>query len=257
MLTLLAALLLAQTHVHDAPLHNPPPISNDAAPKLQGSNVDLAVAGKTSQAYLAKPKGAAKGAVLLVHEWWGLTDWVKHMADELAEEGYLALAVDLYQGKVTKDPKEAQALMQAKEEKWGDAVEEAGLEWLKAQGGGAKIATVGWCMGGGESLKASLNDPKDVSATVMFYGFPTDDVAKLKTLKGPVLGLWANEDKMITPAKVADFGKALTAAGVKHEFHAYDAGHGFANPSSGAYQSAAAKDAWATTKKFLARNLKK
>ncbi len=257
MLTLLAALLLAQAHVHDAPVHNPPPMSKEAAPKPRGSNVDLAVAGKTSQAYLAKPKGAAKGAVLLVHEWWGLTDWVKHMADELAEEGYLALAVDLYQGKVTKDPKEAQALMQAKEEKWGDAVEEAGLEWLKAHGGGAKIATVGWCMGGGESLKASLNDPKDVSATVMFYGHPIDDVAKLKTLRGPLLGLWANEDKGIPPATVADFDKALTAAGVKHEFHAYDAGHGFANPSSGAYQSAAAKDAWATTRKFLASNLKK
>lgn len=257
MLTILVALLVAQAHVHEAPAHNPPPMSKEAAPKPQGAAVDLKVSGQTSQAYVAKPKGAPKGAVLLVHEWWGLTDWVKHMADELAEEGYLALAVDLYKGKMTSDPKEANALMQAKDEKWGDAVEEAGLEWLKAAGGGAKIATIGWCMGGGESLKASLNDPKDVSATVMFYGFPTDDVAKLKTLKGPVLGLWANEDKMITPAKVADFDKALTAAGIKHEFHAYDAGHGFANPSSGAYQSAAARDAWAEAKKFLAATLRK
>ena len=257
MLTILAALLIAQAHVHDAPEHTPPPMSKEAAPRLRGSAIDLTVAGQTSPAYVAKPKGAPKGAVLLVHEWWGLTDWVKHMADELSEEGYLALAVDLYKGKMTADPKEANALMQGKDEKWGDAVEEAGLEWLKAQGGGAKLATIGWCMGGGESLKASLNDPKDVSATVMFYGFPTDDVARLKALKGPVLGLWANEDQMITPAKVADFDKALTAAGVKHEFHAYDAGHGFANPSSGAYKSAAAKEAWATATKFLAANLKK
>ena len=257
MLTILVALLLAQAHLHDDPTHTPPPMSKEAAPKPRGKAVELKVDGKTSKAYVAKPKGAPKGAVLVVHEWWGLTDWVKHMADELAEEGYLALAVDLYQGKMTADPKEANALMQAKDEKWGDAVEESGLEWLKAHGGGAKIATIGWCMGGGESLKASLNDPKDVSATVMFYGFPSDDVARLKALKGPVLGLWANEDKMITPAKVADFDKALTDAGVKHEFHAYDAGHGFANPSSGAYQSAAAKDAWAEAKKFLAANIKK
>src|SRR5437588_3004652 len=115
--------------------------------------------------------------------------------------------------------------MGKKDEKWGDQVEHAGVGWLKAQKAG-KLATIGWCMGGGESLKASLNDPKDVSATVMFYGFPIMDVARLKTLKGPVLGLWGNQDKNITPEKVAEFDKALTDAGVKHEFHAYDAGHG-------------------------------
>jgi carboxymethylenebutenolidase len=257
MLTILAAILLAQAHVHDPGEHNPPPRTTEAAPALHGSSVDLKVGDQTSAAYVAKPKGKAHGAILLTHEWWGLTDWVKHMADELAGQGYLALAVDLYKGKVTADPKEAQALMQAKDEKWGDAVEEAGLEWLKSNGGGVKVGTIGWCMGGGESLKASLNDPKDVAATVMFYGFPVTDVDKLKALHGPVLGLWANEDKMITPTVVAGFDKALTDAGVKHEFHAYDAGHGFANPSSGAYKSAAAKDAWAKTKAFLAANLRK
>jgi carboxymethylenebutenolidase len=111
-------------------------------------------------------------------------------------------------------------------------------------------------MGGGESLKASLNDPKDVTATVMFYGFPIMDVARLKTLKGPILGLWGNQDKAIPPEKVAEFDKALTEAGVKHEFHAYDAGHGFANPSSGAYKTDAAKDAWEKTKAFLRKNLR-
>ena len=250
MLTLLAALLMAQAHVHD-----PPARTKEAAPQAKGSMIDLKVGDQTSQAYVSKPKGKAKGAMLVVHEWWGLTDWVKHMADRLANEGYLALAVDLYKGKVTRDPKEAMSLMQSKDEKWGDAAEEAGLEWLKANAGGAKLATIGWCMGGGESLKASLNDPKDVSATVMFYGPPVTDVAKLKTLKGPVLGLWGNKDQGIPPSAVAEFDKALTDAGVKHEFHAYDAGHGFANPSSGAYKSDAAKDAWEKTKAFLKANL--
>ena len=89
----------------------------------------------------------------------------------------------------------------------------------------------------------------------MFYGPPVTDVAKLKTLKGPVLGLWGNKDQGIPPSAVAEFDKALTDAGVKHEFHAYDAGHGFANPSSGAYKSDAAKDAWEKTKAFLKANL--
>jgi carboxymethylenebutenolidase len=251
MLTLVAALLVAQAHVHD-----PPPRTKEAAPAAKGSMIDIKVGDQTAQAYVSRPKGKAKAGMLVVHEWWGLTDWVKHMADQLADQGYLALAVDLYKGKSTDNPDEARQLMQSKDEKWGDAVEEAGLEWLKANDGGARVATIGWCMGGGESLKASLNDPKDVTATVMFYGFPIMDVARLKTLKGPILGLWGNQDKAIPPEKVAEFDKALTEAGVKHEFHAYDAGHGFANPSSGAYKTDAAKDAWEKTKAFLRKNLR-
>ena len=115
--------------------------------------------------------------------------------------------------------------MQAKDEAWGDKVEEAGLEWLKQNAGGAKVATIGWCMGGHESLMASLNDSKDVNATVVYYGMPVTDVAKLKTLRGPLLGIWADRDANITPDKVAAFDKALTEAGVKHEFHSYPADH--------------------------------
>lgn len=225
-------------------------------PKLTGSSIDLKVDAATAIAYVAKPKAKPLGAVLVLHEWWGLNDWVKHMADELAGQGYLALAVDLYKGKVATDPKEAGALMGAKDEKWGDAVEEAGLGWLKSNAPGAKIATIGWCMGGGESLNSSLHDPKDVNATVIYYGMPIADVEKLKTLKGPVLGLYAKKDGWITPDKVAEFDKALTAAGVQHEFHSYDADHAFANPTGGKYNGKDAKDAWKKTTAFLAANLK-
>jgi carboxymethylenebutenolidase len=226
-------------------------------PRPAGKSVSLDVAGQPSVAYVAKPKGKAQGAVLVVHEWWGLNDWAKHQADQLAKQGYLALAIDLYKGKVATDKDEAGKLMAGKDEKWGDAVEEAGLEWLKKNGGGAKLATIGWCMGGGESLKASLNDPKDVNATVIYYGMPIDDVAKLKTLQGPVLGIFAKKDGWITQAKVEAFDKELTEAGVKHDFHSFDADHAFANPSGGAFNGPAAKEAWELTTKFLAENLKK
>lgn len=268
MLKLLAALLIAQAHVHGSadagtasdrdsavPAHQPHPLDANA-PRPQGKAVQLTVAGKPSTAYVARPKGKPQGALLVIHEWWGLDDWMKHEADQLASEGYLALAIDLYKGKVATDRDEAQKLMGAKDEKWGDQVEEAGLEWLKKNAQGAKVATIGWCMGGGESLKASLHDPKDVNATVMYYGFPVDDVSKLKTLRGPLLGIWANKDGWITPDKVAAFDKALTEAGVQHEFHAYDADHAFANPSGGAYNGEAAKDAWEKTRAFLAKALK-
>jgi carboxymethylenebutenolidase len=94
-------------------------------------------------------------------------------------------------------------------------------------------------MGGGESLRASLANPVDVSATVIYYGLPVTDVEKLKTLRGPVLGIYANQDGWITKDKVAAFDRALTEAGIQHEFHAYDGEHAFANPSSGRYQAAA------------------
>jgi len=267
MLNVLAALLIAQAHVHggDAgaasdkdsavPAHQAHPLDANA-PKPQGKMTKLSVGKESSQAYVAHPKGKPQGAILVIHEYWGLNDWVKHQSDLLAQQGYLALAIDLYKGKIAKDPNEATALMQAKDEKWGDRVEEAGLEWLKKNAQGAKVATIGWCMGGGESLKASLNDPKDVNATVIHYGMPVTDVEKLKTLRGPVLGIWANQDGWITPDKVAAFDKALTDAGVKHEFHAYDAAHAFANPSGGKYNPEAAKDAWDKTLKFLADNVK-
>lgn len=225
------------------------------APKPMGQSISLQVQGGQANAYVARPKAAARGAILVLHEYWGLNDWVKSMADRLANDGYLALAVDLYKGKVTTDPKEAEALMAGKDDQWDAAVEMAGLKWLKSNAGGGKMATLGWCMGGGESLKASLADPKDVDATVMFYGIPVTDVDKLKTLRGPVLGLWAKKDGWITPDKVKAFDEALTKAGVPHEFHSYDADHAFANPSGGRYNPEAAKDAWQKAQAFLAKNL--
>jgi carboxymethylenebutenolidase len=239
-----------------APLHQEHPMDKNA-PKPQGSTINLQIGDQSAIAYLAKPKGKARGALLLLHEYWGLNDWVKHQADVLAKSGYLALAVDLYKGKVATDPAEAGKLMQAKDQKWSDQVEHAGLEWIRANAAGVKVGTIGWCMGGGESLNASLNDPKYVNATVMYYGMPVTDVARLKTLQGPVLGIWAKKDGWITPDKVAAFDKALTEAGIPHEFHSYDADHAFANPSSGRYQPQAAKDAWKKTEAFLAANLAK
>ena len=229
-----------------------------ASPKLHGQDLELKVGEETAKAYVARVTGKKhRGAVLVFHEWWGLNDHIKHQADELARHGYLALAIDLYKGQVATDPKTAGELMGKLDEVWGDKVEEAAREWLKTEGKVEKVATIGWCMGGGQSLRASLHDPKDVWATVIYYGMPVADVAQLKTLQGPVLGIWANKDGWITPEKVKEFEKALTEAGIKHEFHAYDADHAFANPSNGPkYNGKDAKDAWKKTLSFLDKNAK-
>ena len=260
--TLVALPALAQGHDHGDASDQDSKVSahqkhsmDPSAPKPMGQSISLQVKGGQANAYVARPKQKAKGGLLLLHEYWGLNDWVKSMADRLANDGYLALAVDLYKGKVATDPKEAQALMAAKDDQWDISVEVAGLAWLKSNAGGAKLATLGWCMGGSESLKASLADPKDVDATIIYYGIPVTDVDKLKTLRGPVLGFWAKRDGWITPDKVKAFDEALTKAGVPHEFHYYEADHAFANPSGGRYNGAAAKDAWQKTLAFLAKNL--
>lgn len=263
MLSLLAAALLAQAH--DAHVHgadDPNLLAHEQhkldenAPKPRGKDLSLKVAGSSAKAYVARPAGKPKGAVLVLHEWWGLNDWIRAQSDRLADEGYLALAVDLYKGKVATDPKEAGALMEGRDAAFGGQVEQAGLDWLRKNGSGAKVVTLGWCFGGGESLRTSLMDPAHVSATVIYYGMPVTDVDKLKTLKGPVLGIFANQDHGITKEKVDAFDQALTAAGVKHEFHRYEADHAFANPSGGRYNGEAAKDAWEKTRAFLAAHFK-
>ncbi len=228
-----------------------------APPKPTGKALSLPLEGGGSAiAYVARPKQAATGGVLVLHEWWGLNDFVKAQADALAAQGYLALAVDLYQGKVATTPDEAGKLMQGLDAAHAAAVEKAGVAWLKHTLHGKKIATLGWCAGGGQSLLASLGSPEAVSATVMYYGMPVTDVAQLKTLRGPLLGIWAKKDGWITPDKVEAFDKSLTEAGVKHSFHSFDADHAFANPTGGRYNPPAAAEADALTRKFLADALK-
>lgn len=257
---LLAALLPlsanAAGHVHPSdadaktPAHQHHPVDPQVPPP-EGRRVDLT--GASSRAYLAEPQGKPRGAVLVVHEWWGLNGHIEHEADLLAKQGYLALAVDLYDGKVATTPGEASALMERLDDARATTIEKAGIAYLKQAAPGVKLATLGWCMGGGQSLNASLADPAAVSGTVMYYGMPVFDVAKLKTLRGPLLGIFAKHDGWITPDKVAAFDRALTAAGVKHELRSYDADHGFANPTGGKYNPPAAKDADARRDAFLAR----
>src|SRR5262245_19830147 len=133
--------------------------------------VSLATAGgrKVSAAFAVPAKTPAP-AVLLVHEWWGLNDQIKTMAAEFAKEGFLALAVDLYEGKVVSDPTTAQTLMQSVDPAKAIETLDVWVAWLKKDSRSTgKIGTVGWCFGGGWSLNASIANPVD--ATVIYYGY--------------------------------------------------------------------------------------
>jgi len=227
------------------------------APAAKGTMVELA---DGTQAYLTLPAGAKPGlpAVIVIHEWWGLNSHIKHWADRLTLTGRAALAVDLYGGKAATDPKGASELMQAANKDPAKAVATllAARDFVKTDSRvkAEKVGSIGWCFGGGMSLQLAINAP-DLDACVMYYGFPVDDPKKLAAIKAPMLGVFANLDKAITPEKVATFDAALTTAGVKHAFFHYDANHAFANPSNPVYDAKSAADAWKHVQAFLDEHL--
>ena len=206
--------------------------------------------GRSVSAALAVPAKKPAGAVMLVHEWWGLNDQIKSVAAELANQGYLALAIDLYGGKVAAKPEDAEKYMK------GVVVEEARetmstwVDWLlKHPDGNGKVAVIGWCFGGGMALQASLDRP--INGTVVYYGNVARSAEELKSLKGPVLGQFANQDQWINPAMVDGFEAAMKQAGKVLEVHRYDANHAFANPTGQNYDAEDARKAWDQTMAFL------
>lgn len=244
------------------PRHAVPPLAEpgEALSDAMPSNGE-AVLSETAEyhpgavGFYARP--AAEGTypgVVMIHEWWGLNDHIKDMASKLAAEGYQVLAVDLF-GKIASTPEEARALTQT-------VVPEKAVENLRAAAaflrarGAAKVASLGWCFGGGQSLRLALSGEK-LDATVIYYGQLVTDREALKSIEWPVLGVFGSEDQSITPETVREFDGALDALGIDNEIYVYPGvGHAFANPSSPNHAPAAALDAWTKTVDFLASRLK-
>jgi carboxymethylenebutenolidase len=212
----------------------------------------------------AKNLAAPLPALIVVQEWWGLTDDIQARSNDLAAKGYFAVAVDLYDGQATKDPKKA-AELKAKMTDAGALVRlKTGLDVLaelskKGFVNADHTGVIGWCMGGEQALKVAIADPR-VKATAIFYGPLVTDAATLKSLKGPVLGMFGNLDQTPSPASVDAFEAALKADGIPVEIHRYDGvGHAFASKAAipmGMYHAKEAADAWAKTYVWLDKTLK-
>ena len=197
-------------------------------------------------------------ALIVIHEWWGLNDNVRAMADRLAGEGYMVLAVDLYGGKTASTPAEARALMLEVVEDPELARENirGAYDFLTAAGGAPRVGSLGWCFGGGWSLSTAQLFPDDLDASVIYYGQVTDDEEKLRPVNVPILGLFAAEDTGIKVESVEAFRAALQRLRKVHEIHIYPGvGHAFANPTGRNYNAEAAADAWNKTIDFLGRHL--
>jgi carboxymethylenebutenolidase len=204
---------------------------------------------------IARPKAEKAPALVIVHEWWGLNDQIKTVAAEFAAQGFLVIAVDLF-GAVAKDANEAKALMSALDPRRATAQMVAAIAFARAhERGNGKVATCGWCFGGGWSLNTSLATPVD--ATVIYYGNVKKTADQLKTLKGPVLGHFATQDKSIDAAMVGDFEQAMKEAGLADRLTVfwYDADHAFANPTGARWDAEDAALAWDRTLAFLKKAL--
>jgi carboxymethylenebutenolidase len=213
------------------------------------------VGGPDANAFEFKAKTPTNSWLIVVHEFWGLNDFVKHESEKLYNDlgNVNILDLDLYDGKVAATREEAGKYMQALSDARARAIINGAIAYV---GPNARIATIGWCMGGGWSLQASLMAGKQDVACVMYYGMPEQDVAKLKTLNADVLGNFGSQDAWINPKVVAKFAEDMKAAGKKLDYKEYNANHGFANPTNPIYNSPATADAYARTVAFLKPRLK-
>jgi len=222
--------------------------------------VTYASGSETISGYLVKPAGTGPfPAVVVIHEWWGLNDQVKEEARKLAAAGYVALAVDLYRGRVATASEEAHELSRGLPEDRARRDLLAAFAYLAARKDvrPERIGSIGWCMGGGYSLQLALAEPR-LAAAVIYYGRLATDEAMLAKLRAPVLGLFGEEDRGIPAASVREFEAALGRLNKTASIHIYPgAGHAFANATRPSYRKEAAEDAWAKTLAFFADNLKK
>ncbi|MGB8113789.1 MAG: dienelactone hydrolase family protein [Candidatus Sulfotelmatobacter sp.] len=209
--------------------------------------------------YTPAGKGPFPG-IIVIHEWWGLNDWVKEQASKLADQGYEALAIDLYRGKVATTPDEAHEIMRGVPEDRANRDLQAAFDFLASQSNVRKnrIGAIGWCMGGGYSLDVALLEPT-LAADVINYGHLATDPDTLKKINAPILGIFGAQDKGITPDDVHKFESQMKQLGKTIDVKIYDdAGQAFENPNNKAgYRPADAADAWQRTVKFLLENLKK
>jgi carboxymethylenebutenolidase len=222
--------------------------------KVQSENVpyyDSAIG------YLARPVSEESfPGVIMIHEWWGLNDNIKEMAEKLASHGYVVFAVDLYDGHVATTSEEARTLVTSFDKDKGIQNMNSAIRYLDENYSPSKIGSIGWCFGGGQSLNLALNNT-NMDATVIYYGSLVTDTQTLSVIHWPVLGIFAELDNGITIDTVHEFENSLNDLEIQNQVIIYpEVDHAFANPSGDRYAPEASKDAWQKTLEFFNSNLK-
>ena len=222
---------------------------------VNGSDITYKTAdGTDAHAWMVKAQKSTDYYLFVVHEWWGLNDYVKQQSEKLSNElGVNVIDLDLYDNKVATTPDEAGKLMQGVKTDRAVSIIKGAYTYA---GTNAKVFTLGWCFGGGWSLQTAILGGQQVKGCVMFYGMPEKDVNKLKTLNCDVIGFFANKDQWITPAVVDTFKVNMKAAGKNVMTYEYGADHAFANPSNPHYDKVATEDAYSKAIPFIKERMK-
>jgi carboxymethylenebutenolidase len=224
---------------------------------MPGKMVDFPSNGGTTQGYLATPASGRGPGVMVIQEWWGLVPHIKSVCDRFAAEGFSALAPDMYHGQTASEPDGAGKLFMALNIEQAEKDLRGAATYLARHSSTARLGAVGFCMGGQLALFAATVNP-GVGATVNFYGIHPNVKPDYSKLSGPVLGLFAEKDTFVTPQTARDVDAAIKKAGKSSEIHIYpDVDHAFFNDENpGAYNKAAAADAWRRTLAFFRQHLK-
>jgi carboxymethylenebutenolidase len=218
---------------------------------IRKSEIKLDVNGQSANAYLAAPEKGGPG-ILVLHAWWGLKPFFKKVCDQLAEQGFTALAPDLYQGRLAKTVEEAKALLDQRDfELMGDTVK-AAKDYLVLLNTDKPMGVLGFSMGASWALIVAANEP-DFSAAVLFYGSESVDFTPVQA---KVLGHYAEVDEWEPLDGIRAMEKEMKDAGVEATLHFYPkVGHWFMEEDRPEYDLEAAKLAWERTFEFLKKNL--
>ncbi|MBT5080429.1 MAG: dienelactone hydrolase family protein [Rhodospirillaceae bacterium] len=209
--------------------------------------------GGRTKGYLATAgENSGRPSLIVIQEWWGLNDQICGVADRFARAGYNALAPDLYEGRVTQEPDEANHMMSGLDFA-GATVQDIRGAAQHLQGIGGPVGVMGFCMGGALTIAAAVHVP-EVSLGVCFYGIPPQEVADPAKIAIPMQCHFANQDDWCTPAAVDALEAATSTAGVNAEIIRYDAAHGFFNETAAIYDPACANQAWSSMSEFLTAN---
>lgn len=222
----------------------------------KGKMITIKTAGAKANAYEVKAKKATKNYLIVVHEWWGLNDYIKKEAEHIQDElvNVNVIAIDLYDGKVADNADSAGAYMRAVKDIRAREIINAVIKYA---GKDARIASLGWCFGGGWSMQTALMAKTQAVACVMYYGQPELDANKLKSLNCNVLGIFGTKDEWINPKLVTQFQSTMKNANKELIVKNFDAVHAFANPSNPKYDKTAANDAHNLAMAYLLKNYNK
>lgn len=208
--------------------------------------------------YLATPKQGSGPGVIVIQEWWGLVDHIKDVCDRFADEGFVALAPDMYHGKTTKSPDEAGKLMMALRIDQAEKDLGAAVQYLLKQDSttSKKLGVIGFCMGGALALYTATRN-QNIGACIVFYGIHSKVKPDLPNLQAPVLGIFGEKDRSVPPDVVHNLERQMKDLGKQVEMKIYPgANHAFFNDTRPeVYIAEAAADAWQRTLKFFREHL--